>query len=109
MASNMNTPFESRKVARFNDEVPVLIEVGSNGEPYHATMYNFSGDGMYCVSSHAIEIGTKISVLFERQFSNSTPKKYFGVVNRCVGLKKDTGEQFYGLGIRIFETVKLTT
>ena len=104
----MNTPLEGRKISRLNDETPILIEVDVNGELHQATMYNFSGDGMYCVSKYAIDTGTKISFMFEHQPSNSTPKKYIGVVNRCLKLEEGSKKPSYGLGRKIFETQDLT-
>ncbi|MEJ2731657.1 MAG: hypothetical protein P8185_24635 [Deltaproteobacteria bacterium] len=41
---------EQRISSRINRKAIVMIEARNGGNLYYATMYNFSGDGMYCGS-----------------------------------------------------------
>ena len=97
----MDANLENRNSARINFKTTVMIET-RDGENFHyATMYNFSGDGMYCESDFALKPGTAISVRLNKVPFNYAPKIYHGKIRRCEQLKGDDNSHIYGIGIKI--------
>ena len=70
-------------------EATVMIEIRDNGNLHYATMYNFSGDGMYCGSDCALKSGTAITIRLNKQPFKHAPKNYLGEIRRCEELEDE--------------------
>ena len=101
----MDPIFEYRKSSRLNHKATVVIESQDNGDLHYGTMYNFSGDGMYCGSDIAQKLGTAIKIRLGSRPFNSAPKMYLGEIKRCEELKDDDNSHIYGLGIKIIKAI----
>ena len=86
-------------------EATVMIEIRDNGNLHYATMYNFSGDGMYCGSDCALKPGTVISIRLNSMPFKNAPKQYSGEIRRCEELKGNDNSHLYGLGIKITKAI----
>lgn len=82
-----------------------MIENRDSGNLYYATMYNFSGDGMYCGCDFALQRGTEVVVKLDNPTFKSAPKMFVGEIQRCEELKDSENSHVYGLGIRITKAV----
>ena len=101
----MYAKFEYRSSSRVNHEATVMIESREGGTLHYATMYNFSGDGMYCGSDFALKPGTAITITLDSRPFNSAPKIYVGEIRRCEELEDDDNSHLYGLGIKITKAI----
>ena len=101
----MDALFEYRNSSRVIHEATVMIETRDSGNLHYATMYNFSGDGMYCGSDLALNIGTAITIKLDSRPFNSAPKIYLGEIKRCEILEGDDNSHLYGLGIKIIKAI----
>lgn len=101
----MEPIFEYRKSTRINHAATVMIEIRDNGNLHYGTMYNFSGDGMYCGSDFALKPGTTVSIRPARRPFNSAPKIYVGEITRCGELAGDDNSHLYGLGVKIIKAI----
>ena len=97
----MEAILKDRNSARIDHKATVIITTRDSGYPYYATMYNFSGDGMYCGSDCSLRRGTHISIKLDKQPFKSAPKTYFGEVRWCEELIGDDNSHIYGIGIKI--------
>jgi hypothetical protein len=82
-----------------------MIETPDSKNLYYATMYNFSGDGIYCGSNLALKPGTAIKIRLESRPYNSDPRIYLGEVRRCEKLESDDNSHLYGLGIAVKKAI----
>ena len=96
---------ENRDTPRVSIKSTVMIETRDDGNFCYATMHNFSGDGMYCVSDRSFKPGTAIIIRLDNLPYKSAPKIYSGVIRRCEKLESDDHFNPYGLGIEIFKTL----
>jgi hypothetical protein len=96
---------EQRLKQRLNHEALVLLEDCTTGYCNYATMQNFSGDGLYCVSDMAIEPGDCVNITIEYRMFIAAPKCYVGEVIWCRELTKDDSAWNYGIGIEIIKAV----
>ena len=101
----MEAKQEYRRGPRTYHRAIVMIETRDTGNVHYATMYNFSGDGMYCGSDCSIKPGTLISIRVDNLPFKSAPKIYLGEVRRCEELAGDDNSHFYGIGIEIFKAI----
>ena len=101
----MDTGFEHRKSSRLNNKVTVMIENRDDGNLYYATMYNFSGDGMYCGCDFALKKGTAVVIKLDNPPFKSAPKIFLGEIRRCKELGGADKSHVYGLGIKINKAV----
>ena len=101
----MDTVRENRSCPRLNHKATIMIETRDGRYFHYGTMYDFSGDGMYCGSDVALEPGMAISIRFENQPFKYTPKIYVGKILRCEELGNTGNSHPYGLGIRIIKAV----
>jgi hypothetical protein len=101
----MDTIHEKRGSARIYHKATVMIETRDGRNFHYGTMYNFSGDGMYCGSDYALKQGIAITIRFEVQPFKYSPKIYIGKVQRCKKLESTSNPHLYGLGIRIIDAV----
>ena len=101
----MEASFEYRNSSRVNHEATVMIETRNGENLHYATMYNFSGDGMYCGSDFALKPGTAITVKLDSRPFNSAPKRFVGEIQRCEELEGDDNSHLYGLGIKIIKAI----
>jgi hypothetical protein len=101
----MDALFEYRDSSRVNHEATVMIETRDGGNLHYATMYNCSGDGMYCGSDFALKSGTAISIRLNTLPFKSAPKIYLGEIRRCEELEGDDHSHLYGLGIKIIKAI----
>jgi hypothetical protein len=93
----MDAKPESRNSSRLDYQATVIIETHDSGNPYYGTIYNFSGDGMYCGSDSALRPGTPISIRLDHLPFKSAPKIYLGEVRRCEELEGDYHSHLYGI------------
>ena len=96
---------ENRIASRVSLKSTVMIETRDDGNLCYATMHNFSGDGMYCVSDRSFMPGSAIIVRLDNLPYKSAPKIYSGVIRRCEKLESEDHFNPYGLGIEIFKTL----
>lgn len=101
----MDTVRESRGSARLTHKATVMIESRGGRNFYYGTMYNFSGDGMYCGSDFALKPGVAVTIRLETQPFKYSPKIYVGKILRCEELGNIGNSHLYGLGIRIIKAV----
>jgi hypothetical protein len=101
----MDPTFEYRNSSRVNHEATAMIETRDNGDLHYGTMYNFSGDGMYCGSDFALKVGTTITIRLESRSFNSVPKISLGEIRRCEELADDDNSHLYGLSIQITKAI----
>jgi hypothetical protein len=101
----MEALFEYRNSSRVIHEATVMIETRDGGILHYATMYNFSGDGMYCGSDCALKPGTVIYINLNSTPFKNAPKSYLGEIRRCEELEGDDNSHLYGLGIRIIKAI----
>lgn len=101
----MEANFEYRKSSRVYHEATVMIETSDNGNFHYATMYNFSGEGMYCGSDCALKKGTVITITLNSMPFKNAPKIYLGKIRRCEELEGDDNSHLYGLGIKIINAI----
>jgi hypothetical protein len=101
----MDAIFEYRNSSRVFHEATVMIETRDGGNLHYATMYNFSGDGMYCGSDSALKQGTAITIRLNSLPFKAAPKIYLGEVRRCEVLEGDDNSHLYGLGIKIIKAI----
>ena len=101
----MEPIYEYRKSSRVNHAATVMIEIRDNGNLHYGTMYNFSGDGMYCGSDMAIKPGTVVTIRLDSRPFNSAPNVFFGEIKRCEELEGDDNSHLYGLGIKIIKAL----
>lgn len=101
----MDAIFEYRNSSRINQVATVMIETRDGGNLNYATMYNFSGDGLYCGSDCSLRPGTIITIRLDNLPFKSAPKMYLGEVCRCEELEGDDNSHLYGLGIRIINAI----
>jgi hypothetical protein len=96
---------EQRISSRINRKAIVMIEARNGGNLYYATMYNFSGDGMYCGSDFFLKPGTVITIRLDNQPYVSAPQIYIGEILRCEQLDGADNSHLYGLGIKIIRAI----
>jgi hypothetical protein len=101
----MDALFDYRNSSRVIHEATVMIETRDGGILHYATMYNFSGDGMYCGSDCALKPGTVISINLNSTPFKNAPKSYLGEIRRYEELEGDDNSHLYGLGIRIIKAI----
>ena len=101
----MDAIFEYRNSSRVIHEATVMIETQDDGNLHYATMYNFSGEGLYCGSDSALKPGTAITIRLNSQPFISAPKIYLGEVRRCETLEGDDNSHLYGLGIKVIKAI----
>ena len=101
----MDALFEYRNSSRVIHEATVMIETRDAGNLHYATMYNFSGEGMYCGSDCPIKPGTVISIRLNSMPFKNAPKIYLGEIRRCEELEGDDNSHIYGLGIKIIKAI----
>ena len=101
----MEAYFEYRKSLRVYHEATVMIETRDKGYFHYATMYNFSGDGMYCGSDCALKTGTVITIRLNSMPFKNAPKIYLGEICRCEELEGTDNSHLYGLGIKIINGI----
>ena len=70
----MRSNLEKRDCARFHHEAPVVIEECGTGLYYEAMMYNYSLQGMYFESDHALTAGARVNLWLSDLPQNSLPE-----------------------------------
>ena len=96
---------EHRMSSRVVHEATIIIETRDSGYFHYATMYNFSGDGMFCGSDCALKAGTIITIRMNGMPFKNAPKTYLGKIRRCEELEGDDNSHLYGLGIKILNAI----
>ena len=87
---------------RLQYEATVMIEDCIAGYYYLASMYNFSGDGMYCESDTLLKSGTAINVKVGKQRFSAAADRYSGEVRWCREINSDGSSYRYGMGIKLY-------
>ena len=101
----MNPICEYRKSSRVIYEATVMIETRDNGNFHYGTIYNFSGDGMFCGSDCALKTGTAITIRINSMPFKNAPKNYLGEIRRCEEIEGTDNSHLYGLGIKILNAI----
>ena len=101
----MDETDEHRNSSRLKRTATVMIENRESGNLFYATMYNFSGDGMYCGCDFALKKGTEVAVKLDNPPFKSAPRVFVGEIRRCEELTGSGNSHIYGLGIRILKAV----
>jgi hypothetical protein len=87
---------------RIHYEATVMIEDCIAGYYFLASMYNFSGDGMYCESDTFLKSSTAINVKVGNQRFRSAADRYSGTVRWCREIDSDDSTYRYGMGIKLY-------
>jgi len=93
-----------RKYPRYNENRAVVVENVELGFCHHATMINFSGDGLCCNTDMPHNPGTKIFIKIEKWPTEKTSKVYCGEVTWCREIKTNQSLG-YQIGVKI-ESIK---
>lgn len=101
----MKTQPEYRTSPRVEHKAVAMIETRGTGNAHYATMYNFSGDGMYCGSDCSMRPGTPVTIRLCDLPYKSAPRIYLGEVRRCEELAGDADSHLFGIGIKIFKAI----
>ena len=101
----VNLRREQRLNQRVNHETVVMLEDCTTGYCSYATMQNFSGDGLYCVSDLVLTPGNCVNITIEFRMFKAAPKCYVGEVIWCRELTRDDSSMTYGIGIEIIKAV----
>jgi hypothetical protein len=96
---------EKRESSRLPYQSTVMFEDRTTGHYYYATMYSFSGDGMYCRSDVALRPGASINIKIDNMFFKSAPNNYFGKVRWCEKMNGNDNSHSYELGIKIINAI----
>ena len=83
----------------------VMFEDHTTGSFHYGTMYNFSGEGMYCRSDIALRPGATINVKIENAQFNSAPTRFFGQVRWCKEMNSVNSSHFFEIGIKIIKVI----
>ena len=100
---DQNATNEHRASTRLNHKATVMIETRDGRDYNYGTMYNFSGDGMYCGTDFALNPGTAITIRFETHPFEHAPKIYVGEIQRCEKLESFDNSHLFGLGVKIIK------
>ena len=94
-----------RKYPRYNENRAVVVENVELGFCHHATMINFSGNGLCCNTDTPHNPGNKISIKIEKWPNEKTSGIYIGEVRWCREIKTNK-PMCYQIGVEI-ESLKL--
>lgn len=83
-----------------------MIENRDDGNFHYTTMYNFSGDCMYCGCDFVLKSGTDVVINLDIPLFKSAPYTFLGKIQRCEKLTGDDASHTYGLSIKIIKAIK---
>jgi hypothetical protein len=96
----MRTKSEKRDCARFDFELPVIIEECGSGVHFNARMFNYSLQGMYFESDLSLLSGARVNVWLANTAGSSLPDINSAEVRWCEEIIGAVVLFNYGAGIR---------
>jgi hypothetical protein len=100
----MDEHLMDRKFSRHDEKMPVVLENVELGFCRHATMINFSGNGLCCKTDMPYNPGTKIFIKIEKWPNEKSSRVYCGEVTWCREIKTNQSLG-YQIGVKI-ESIK---
>ena len=91
---------ENRNSKRFHNKVTVTLEQCCTKYRYLATMYNYSGGGMYLESDYAPRPDTKVRIRVDNLPFVSVSKNYIAKIRWRKQLADDDSSYSYGIGVK---------